>query len=48
MNFQFFNFFNNVMFNDPAVILQRPQTFGVLSSQMNSPRIIQLGLQVNF
>jgi hypothetical protein len=48
VNAQFFNFFNAVMFNDPAVRLQSPQTFGVLNSQMNSPRIVQLGLQVNF
>ncbi len=47
-NAQFFNFFNAVMFNDPAVSLQRPQTFGVISSQMNSPRIVQLGLHLNF
>lgn len=47
-NAQFFNFFNNVMFSDPTVNLQRPQTFGVISSQMNSPRIVQLGLHVDF
>jgi len=48
VNAQFFNLFNEVLFNDPTVSLQRPQTFGVISTQMNSPRIIQLGLQVNF
>jgi hypothetical protein len=37
-----------VQFADPSVSLQSPQTFGVLSSQLNSPRIVQLGLHVDF
>ena len=28
--------------------LQSPQSFGVLSSQLNVPRIIQLGLHLDF
>jgi hypothetical protein len=45
---QFFNIFNHVMFDDPAVNLQGPATFGVISTQFNSPRLIQLGLHVDF
>lgn len=45
---QFFNAFNTVQFADPSVSLQSPQAFGVLSSQLNVPRIIQLGLHVDF
>ncbi len=45
---QFFNLFNHVQFDDPAVSLQRPQTFGVISTQMNSPRAIELGLHFDF
>ena len=45
---QFFNMFNHVMFYDPGVSLLAPTTFGVITTQMNSPRIIQLGLHVDF
>jgi len=45
---QFFNIFNHVMFDDPAVSLQGPAMFGVISTQFNSPRLIQLGLHVDF
>ena len=45
---QFFNMFNHVQFNDPTLSLQRPQTFGVISTQMNAPRIIELGLHLDF
>lgn len=45
---QFFNIFDHVMFVDPAVSLQAPTTFGVIGSQLNSPRIVQLGLHVDF
>lgn len=45
---QLFNAFNVVQFADPSVSLQSPQTFGVLSSQLNSPRIVQLGLHFDF
>lgn len=45
---QLFNAFNVVQFADPSVSLQSPQGFGVLSSQLNSPRIVQLGLHVDF
>lgn len=45
---QFINIFNHHMFNDPTVSLQSPSSFGVISSQYNSPRIIELGLHVDF
>jgi len=45
---QFFNAFNHVMFENPSVSLQSPNTFGVISSQANSPRIIEFGLHLDF
>ena len=44
----FFNTFNRVNFLDPAVNLQSPQTFGVITTQGNDPRQIQLGLRFDF
>ncbi len=48
LTFQFFNIFNHVNFNDPPSNLQSPQSFGVISSQGNLPRQIQVGLHVDF
>jgi hypothetical protein len=45
---EFFNMFNHVNFLDPAVSLQSPQTFGVITTQANDPRQIQLGLRFDF
>jgi hypothetical protein len=45
---EFFNLFNHVNFLDPAVNLQSPQTFGVITTQGNDPRQIQLGLRFDF
>lgn len=45
---QFFNIFNHVMFDDPALNLQSPSTFGVITTQINTPRIVQLGLHFDF
>src|SRR5262249_1514831 len=45
---QVFNVFNHVHFNDPSVSLQSPQTFGVISTQQNSPRVVALGLHFSF
>ena len=42
---EFFNLFNHVNFLDPAVSLQSPQTFGVLTTRANDPRQVQLGLR---
>lgn len=44
----FFNLFNHVNFLDPAVSLQSPQTFGVVTTQGNDPRQISLGLRFDF
>jgi hypothetical protein len=44
----FFNAFNHVNFLDPAVSLQSPQTFGVITTQGNDPRQIQLSLRFDF
>jgi hypothetical protein len=43
-----FNVFNHVQFNDPTLSLQSPQTFGVLSTQLNQPRVLELGLHIDF
>jgi Carboxypeptidase regulatory-like domain len=45
---EFFNTFNHVVFFDPAVSLQSPQTFGVITTQGNDPRQIQMGLRLDF
>ncbi|HXN23534.1 MAG TPA: carboxypeptidase-like regulatory domain-containing protein [Candidatus Dormibacteraeota bacterium] len=45
---EFFNMLNHVNFLDPEVNLQRPQTFGVINTQGNEPRQIQLGLRFDF
>jgi hypothetical protein len=37
-----------VQLADPTVNLQSPQSFGVLSTQLNQPRIIQFGLHIDF
>jgi hypothetical protein len=44
----FLNAFNHVVFNDPTLSMQDPASFGVISSQANSPRAIQLGLRLEF
>ncbi len=51
---QFFNAFNHMEFSDPGqygsagLDLQNPSAFGVLNSQFNSPRHIELGMRVFF
>jgi hypothetical protein len=44
---EFFNIFNMPQFGRPGTVLGNP-TFGVISSQANSPRQIQLGLKLLF
>jgi hypothetical protein len=44
----FLNIFNHVVFNDPTLSMQDPESFGVLSSQANNPRAIQFGLRLEF
>ncbi len=45
---QMFNVFNHVQFADPVTSLQSPATFGVLGTQLNQPRVIELGLHIDF
>ena len=42
-----FNLFNRVQFGPPGTSLGTPQ-FGVVSSQVNQPRLIQFGLRLSF
>jgi hypothetical protein len=43
-----FNLFNHVQFADPSVSLQSPQSFGVVTSQLNAARVVELGLHLDF
>jgi hypothetical protein len=44
---EFFNLFNRLQFADPGTSLGTPQ-FGVVTSTMNLPRLVQLGLRLSF
>ena len=44
---EFFNIFNRVQFNYPGQSLGA-SNFGVVSSQLNSPRLVQFALRLNF
>jgi hypothetical protein len=44
---EFFNLFNRVQFADPGTSLGNPQ-FGIVTSTMNLPRLVQLGLRLSF
>jgi hypothetical protein len=44
---EFFNLFNRVQFGPPGNTFGTPQ-FGVVSSQINSQRLIQMGLRLSF
>jgi hypothetical protein len=48
LSLQAFNVFNHVQFVDPTLSLQSPQTFGVLGTQLNQPRVLELGLHIDF
>jgi hypothetical protein len=45
---QFFNLFNRTVFGGPSSNIDNPQSFGIISSQANFPRSIQMALKVNF
>ena len=45
---QFFNIFNRTVFGGPATDFNNPQSFGIISSQANLPRSIQMALKFNF
>jgi hypothetical protein len=44
---EFINLFNRVQFADPGTSLGSPQ-FGIVTSAMNLPRLVQLGLRLSF
>jgi hypothetical protein len=44
----FSNVFNHDQLADPVLNLQQPSNFGVLSSQVNAPRSIELGIRFRF
>ncbi|HEY3039494.1 MAG TPA: carboxypeptidase-like regulatory domain-containing protein, partial [Pyrinomonadaceae bacterium] len=49
LSFDFFNVFNHVIFNDPGSLsLQNKAAFGVITSQNNTPRRIQVGARIDF
>jgi Carboxypeptidase regulatory-like domain len=45
---QFLNSLNHMEYNAPSINLQDPGDFGALTSQYNSPRVIELGLRIFF
>jgi hypothetical protein len=44
---EFFNLFNRVQLAVAGTTLETPQ-FGIVSSAMNQPRLVQLGLRLSF
>ena len=46
--FQFTNVLNHMQPGNPSLSLTSPQTFGVISSQSNSPRSMEFGLRIHF
>jgi hypothetical protein len=44
----FFNMFNHVQFADPGFSLQSPENFGVITSQQNQPRRVEIGMHFIF
>jgi hypothetical protein len=44
---EFFNLFNRVQFADPNTSLGNP-SFGIVTSALNLPRLVQFGLRLNF
>ncbi len=49
INAQFFNIFNHVQYSDAASLsLASPLAFGVITSQYNTPRRIEIGLHIDF
>ena len=44
----FVNIFNHDQLGDPVLDLSNPAGFGVISTQANTPRSIEIGLRVRF
>jgi hypothetical protein len=42
------NMFNTIQYNNPSLNLTSPTTFGVITSQGNQPRAVQIGLRLEF
>ena len=51
---EFFNLFNHAQFNAPGLSstpgadLASPSTFGIITSTVGNPRVIQFALKLNF
>jgi hypothetical protein len=45
---EFFDIFNRVCFGGPSANINSPNTFGIIGSQANTPRVIQFGLKFIF
>jgi hypothetical protein len=45
---EIFNLFNHAQFGLPANDFNAPSTFGLISSTVNNPRLVQLALKLNF
>jgi len=45
---EFFNLWNHAQFGLPAADLNAPQQFGLISSTVNNPRLVQFGLKFTF
>jgi hypothetical protein len=45
---EFFNLLNHAQFAQPGADLNSPTTFGVISSTVGTPRVIQFGLKAAF
>jgi len=43
-----FNVFNNVSFANPSTAINSPGTFGLITEQENSPRVLQVALRFEF
>jgi hypothetical protein len=44
----FSNVLNHMQFANPSLSLTSPQTFGVMSTQLNTPRQMEFGLRIGF
>jgi len=45
---ELFNPFNRVVFGGPSADINNPSTFGIISGQANTPRVIQFGMKLIF
>jgi hypothetical protein len=45
---EFFNLFNHPNFGNPGSAVSSPSNFGVISTTVSSPRIVQFALRIRF